>query len=130
MQTVAFGYSEGNVSVDELIRACEFYKAKTDFDEDYEYLDTAVIQAALSIADGEVFDGVIITDSYYYVVKLVEAFDEEATETEKNSIISDRETERFTELTEEWMEAASIETTDALSQIVVSDEEVYSIASE
>jgi hypothetical protein len=37
LQTVAFGYSEGNVSVDELIRACEFYKAKTDFDEDYEY---------------------------------------------------------------------------------------------
>ena len=37
LQSVALGYSEGNVSSDILIRACEKYKIKTDFDDDFDY---------------------------------------------------------------------------------------------
>lgn len=97
---------------------------------DYEYLDEAVKQAAAGISDGEVFDGVVITDDYYYIVKLEAAFDEEATETQKGYIITDRENERVEELTQEWMEAATIETTDALSQITITDSDVYSVSQE
>jgi hypothetical protein len=37
LQSVALGYSEGNLSVDKLIKACEVYKQKTDFEDNYDY---------------------------------------------------------------------------------------------
>lgn len=37
LQSVARGYSKGNVSVDVLIKACDIYKAKTSFDDDFDY---------------------------------------------------------------------------------------------
>lgn len=37
LQVIALGYSKGNIPVDTLIRACDLYKAKTDFEDNYEY---------------------------------------------------------------------------------------------
>lgn len=37
LQTIAFGHSEGFVSVDKLRMACEAYKRKTNFDDGYRY---------------------------------------------------------------------------------------------
>lgn len=37
LQSVALGYSKGNVSIDVLIKACDIYKAKTNFNDDFDY---------------------------------------------------------------------------------------------
>ena len=37
LQSVALGYSKGNVSVDVLIKACDVYKSKTGFEDDFDY---------------------------------------------------------------------------------------------
>ena len=54
-------------------------------------LDTEVYETADKMKkEGKISD-VIETDSYYYVIRLDSNFDEEATETEKQSIISERQ---------------------------------------
>src|SRR5574344_1248580 len=37
LQSVALSYSKGNVSIDVLIKACDIYKAKTGFEDDFDY---------------------------------------------------------------------------------------------
>lgn len=37
LETIAFGYSEGNISIDILIKACETYKKTTSLDDDLDY---------------------------------------------------------------------------------------------
>ncbi len=37
LQSVALGYSKGNVSIDVLIKACDVYKSKTGFEDDFDY---------------------------------------------------------------------------------------------
>lgn len=37
LESIALGFSEGNVSIDMLEKACENYKVKTNFDDGYEY---------------------------------------------------------------------------------------------
>ena len=37
LESIALGYSEGSVSVDVLIKACNNYKLKTDFEDDFDY---------------------------------------------------------------------------------------------
>ena len=64
------------------------------------YLDTEVYEAAEKIKkEGKVSD-VIETDNYYYVIRLDSNFDEEATETKKESIISERQSEMYTSVLE------------------------------
>lgn len=37
LENIALGYSEGSVFVDTLIKACDNYKLKTDFEDDFDY---------------------------------------------------------------------------------------------
>ena len=67
-----------------------------------------VIKVLRTLDDGEVAPDVIETDTAYYVVKLNQKNDEEATETKKESIISTREQDLYTETTDKWMEDADI----------------------
>ena len=71
-----------------------------------------VIKVLRTLDDGEVAPDVIETDTAYYVVKLNQKNDEEATETKKESIISTREQDLYTETTDvtETPEADATET--------------------
>lgn len=62
-------------------------------------------------AEGEVTD-VIETESGYYVGQLTSLFDEEATATEKASIIEERKNTQYTELLESWKEEAEVTVND------------------
>ena len=88
-----------------------------------------VLEVLRTLKDGEVGQDVIETDSAYYVVKLNKVNDEEATESQKESIISDREDELYSDTTEQWKEEADI-TVDkkVLKTIKVTDSHNYSIA--
>lgn len=62
-------------------------------------------------AEGEVTD-VIETENGYYVGQLTSLFDEEATATEKASIIEERKNTQYTELLESWKEEAEVTVND------------------
>ena len=71
----------------------------------------------------------IETDSAYYVVRLDKKNDETATENKKESIISTRKDNLYTETTDKWLEDADI-TVDkkVLKTLKIKDNHKYTIA--
>lgn len=76
-------------------------------DESYA-LDDAVIEAANKLSDGEISE-VITTDDNYYVVRMDSTFDEEATESKKESIVSTRKSDHYTEVCDKYKEDVKYE---------------------
>ena len=72
----------------------EYYYGEND--ESYT-LDDAVIEAANKLKDGEL-SKVITTDESFYVVHMDSTFDEEHTESKKESIVQDRKNDHYTEV--------------------------------
>ena len=61
------------------------------------------------------------------MVRLDLAFDEEATETEKQSIISERETENYNNKLQEWKDAITVEEESAWTDLTVTDKDAYTV---
>lgn len=78
-------------------------------DEEDETVDAVLKDAISGLKDGEVNASLIEGENCYYIVRLDHQFDEEATESEKNSIISERENDLYNDTLDGWMEEASIE---------------------
>lgn len=95
-----------------------------DADEDYD-LDQAVIDAAKTLADGEFYDSVIETDDGYYIVKMEAVFDADATESQKSTIISDRENKAYDELIQSWVDSSEVVYGKGFDKIKVTDKENY-----
>ncbi len=86
-----------------------------------------VIKVLRTLKDGEIGPDVIETDTSYYVVKLDKVNDEEATQTKKDSIISTRESNLYTETTEKWLEDADINVENkVLKTLKVTDNHKFS----
>ena len=89
-----------------------------------------VMKVLRTLKDGEVGPDVIEADSAYYVVKLDKVNDEDATATKKESIISTRENELYTETTDKWLDEADIkvektaaeDTTDETAEVTETPE--------
>lgn len=71
-------------------------------------VDEAVVDEVLKLEDGELVDKVIEGDGAYYVARLDHMLDEDATESKIQLIISDRESEMYNTLLEEWTEATEM----------------------
>lgn len=78
----------------------EYYYGEND--ESYT-LDDAVIEAANKLKDGELSE-VITTDESFYVVHMDSTFDEEHTESKKESIVQDRKNDHYTEVCDKYKE--------------------------
>ena len=88
-----------------------------------------VMKVLRTLKDGEIGPDVIETDTAYYVVRLDKVNDEEATETKKDSIISTRESNLYTETTEKWLDDADIKVEKkVLKTLKVTDNHKFSIA--
>lgn len=99
-----------------------------DNDEEYS-LDEAIRTEADKLQDGEVAEDVIETDSGYYVVQMKATFDESATEQKKQSIVSQRKSDKFSEVYDAWeAEADYTEDTDLLGEMTFTD--TYELATE
>lgn len=102
---------------------------KTNLGEDEEETTSypeEVMEVLRGLKEGELCDEVIETDSFYYVVRLDKEFDEDATESEKESIISDREDELYTETTEKWLDEADITVEDkVLETLTITDSHTF-----
>lgn len=68
-------------------------------------MDTAVLEAADALKEGEISD-VIETDSAYYVVRLDSEHDEEATASKKEELISQKQEDYYNDILDGWKEAS------------------------
>lgn len=100
---------EAAKAVDENLSA-----STTTYGTDNGTIDETVKTAVDSLSDGECADSVIETDSGYYVAMMVSTFDEEATETQKETIVSQRKTDTFNEVYDAWEEAVEFTQDDEL----------------
>lgn len=80
---------------------------KQTFDAESTSLAEEVIKAADALGEGE-FAEVIETDSGYYVVQLTSLLDREATDTKKESIVKERQNDKYQEIFDAWKEATEI----------------------
>lgn len=85
---------------------CAYGAADLNEDDNSTYLELEVLQAAEKLGEGELAKDLVETDNYYYVIRMDSLFDEEATERERASIISDREDEMYQAKVDEYKEAA------------------------
>ena len=70
------------------------------------YPDAELIEATAGLADGTLVDHVVVVDHNYYVLKVVKAFDEEATEEKKEEIVDERKQAAIEEVFEGWEQDA------------------------
>lgn len=77
------------------------------FDAETEVPDADLIKAADALKKNEVTD-VVETDDGCYVARVTSLLDKDATESKKEEIITERENELFTEVTEKWLDEAKI----------------------
>lgn len=88
----------------------------------------SVMEVVRTLEDGEIGEDVIETDSAYYVVRMKNVNDEDATETKKESIISTRESDLYTETTEAWMDEAEIKVEDkVLKTLTITDNHKFTM---
>lgn len=98
-------------------------------DEDNSTMDAAVTTAADELKEGEVSEVLTAEDGSYYIIRLDSEFDEEATEQKKESIISTRKSEHYTEVTDGYKEEADWNVNEEVWKAVNFDE-LYTIHQE
>ena len=85
-------------------------------------LNDTLKEAADKLSDGEVADELIETDGGYYVLQMVTTFDEEKTNEQKETILSQRKSDLYTETLDGWKEDAKISTdSDLLTELDFTD---------
>lgn len=100
------------MTMDALSVEYEVEVSTVTFDSELTAPNADLIAAADAFtAEGEVTD-VIEAENGYYVGQLTSLFDEEATATEKASIIEERKNAQYTELLESWKEEAEVTVND------------------
>lgn len=76
------------------------------YGSDEETFDADVIAMADELTEGQISDLIETESGSYYVIRLDSEFDEEATESKKQEIISTRQSEYYTEVCEGYKESA------------------------
>lgn len=97
-------------------------------DEDSAYYPNEVLEVLRGLKEGEMAPEVIETDTGYYVVRLDKKLDEEATESKRESLESEKRTEYYTETTEKWLEDAEIKADDkVLETLKITDTHKFTL---
>lgn len=96
-------------------------------DDDTCSLGDAVVEAATGLADGEVYDGVIEGDNAYYVIRVDKAFDEDKTETRRQTIISNRKSDKYNDTLDGWVKESDIKVASNWDKLEVTDADMYTM---
>lgn len=82
--------------------------------------------AVKNLKDGEVASELIDIDGTYYVVRLDAAFDKEATDSQKDTIVNQRKQDAYTEITDGWREESTITVDDkVMKALKLTDNDKY-----
>ncbi|MEE0954321.1 MAG: hypothetical protein U0L49_00740 [Eubacterium sp.] len=97
----------------------------TSYNDDSTLLPDKIYETARSLEDGRIYDKVIDTGDYYYVVRQNKKFDEDATETQKQTIISTRESDNYNKKLDAWKKESETKTEKCWDKLEVSDKDLY-----
>lgn len=99
--------SKGEKTFDECAEVADVTKSTLAFDAESVAPSSDLIKEADALEEGQV-TSVVETEEGYYVAQVTSLFDREATDTEKESIVKERQEALYNDLCAEWMEAAEI----------------------
>ena len=92
------------------------------------YLPADVIEAAKDLSDGEVLGEVVESDGIFYVMRMDDSFDENATETKRSEIEETKRGEFYDETVKKWEADADLQFYGkALSKISIDDSTKFSL---
>ena len=114
MKTMASNLASTNI-------ACTTYS----YGADDTVMPDSVIDAANSLSDGEIYDGVIDTGDYYYLVRMDKTFDKDATESKKQDIVSQRKQTNYNKKLQEWKDAVQVVEESPWKKLEVNDTDAY-----
>ena len=103
--------AKGEKDFEAYAKGKEFEVKKATFDAESMSPSEELIKAADKLKEGET-TGVIKTDDGCYVARVTSLLDREATDAKKDTIVSERKQELYTETCEKWREDAKISVND------------------
>ena len=100
----------------------------TTFGADDILLDEKLLEAAKTLQDGQVYESVVEGENAYYVVRMDQVLDREATDAQKEQIVNERKQEAYQKLLDEWKEKAEITVNEKeWKKVTLSDSDAYTI---
>ncbi len=107
---------KGGEELDAAAKAVDESKAAStsSYGTDNGTIPDEVKTAADALEDGQVADSVVETENGYYVVQMQSTFDEEATQNQKATIVSQRQSDKFEEVYNGWKEGVTFTTDEKL----------------
>ena len=117
-------------SVDESYSALSgtFTAYKAEDEEETSSYPVEVLDALREVKDGEMVDEVIETDTAYYVARLDQALDEDATESKRESLDSSKRDDYYTETTDQWLADADVSVDEkVLDTLTMTDSHKFSM---
>lgn len=105
------------------------FTAQVSYDAEDEVYDAKMKEAAASLSDGQLYDGVIEgEDGNYYLVRMDSVLDREKTDANKETIVQNRKSEAYDALLKQWKDEASVTVNDSLwKKVKVQDSEQYRV---
>ena len=91
------------------VLTCSYGSGDLSEDDNTTSMEVAVLEAADKLKDGELADGLVETDSAYYVIRMDSTDDKDAAETKKNSILSERRNDKYDEVLEGYKDGCKWE---------------------
>lgn len=111
----------------------DLYATTTTYDDESTAIDSEILTAVEGLADGELVEEVVMSSdgTALYVVRFDADLDRDATDAEKESIISTRQQENYQEELTEWKDVAEITVNEKVwKKITLNDSQVFTIAEE
>ena len=98
------------------------------FGDDDTLLDDKLKEAAKTLQDGQVYGEVVEGENAYFVVRMDSVLDREATDAEKENIVSERQQNAYNDLLNQWKDEADITVNNReWDKVTLTDNEQYTI---
>ena len=98
------------------------------FGDDDTLLDDNLKEAARTLQDGQVYGEVVEGENAYFVVRMDSVLDREATDAEKENIVSERQQDAYNDLLDQWKDDADITVNNReWNKVTLTDNEQYTI---
>lgn len=95
------------------VLTCSYGAGDLNEDDNTTSMDVEVLKAADKLKKGKMADSVIETDSNYYVIRMDSTDDKEAAKTKKESILTQRRNDKYSETVESYKEASEWKINDS-----------------
>lgn len=96
-------------------------------DDDGTALDPEVMKVAKELKDGQIHDGLVEGNAGYFIVRMDNELDREATDSKKETIKSEKKQAAFDKLVQEWLDGATVLVEESIwDEITLTDKELYS----